>query len=121
MKVLIIEDDTFFQKFYSTKLKEIGYEVIVASDGVEGLQKIQQENPNIILLDVIMPKMNGFDVLKTLSQDQLHNHIPVLIFTTLEDEKDLDEAKKLGAVDYINKSISDFNSSLAKITKYVTK
>lgn len=119
MKILIIEDDIFFQKFYSTKLKEAGYETMTASDGEEGLQKILLENPDLILLDIIMPKMNGFDVLKSLNRDITHNHIPVLMFTTLENQKDIEEAKKLGAVDYINKSISDFNSSLAKIAKYM--
>lgn len=115
MKVLIIEDDTFFQKFYATKLQEKGYEVAVASDGEEGLLKASSDKPNIILLDIIMPKKDGFEVLEALSQDLNLKVIPVLVLSSLGQEQDVEKAKKLGAVDYINKSFYDVETLFSKI------
>jgi len=121
MKILVMEDDTFFQKFYSSKLQEAGYRVDIASNGEEGIAKAKENNPDVILLDLIMPKTDGFDVLKTLAQDASLNHIPVFVFSTLGQEKEIEEATKLGAVGYINKSLSDFDNSLAKIAMFAKK
>ncbi len=118
MKVLIIEDDPFFQKFYSTKLVEKGCEVAVASDGEEGLEKLAAGKPDIVLLDLIMPKKDGFSVLQSLSGKQ---HPPVLVFSTLGSEEDISSAMKTGAVGYINKGVSDFENSFAKISSVVGK
>lgn len=117
MDILIIDDDEFFRKFYSTKLQETGYSVDVAGDGEEGLQKIQNSKPDLILLDIIMPKKNGFEVLQELAKQ--NNNTPVMIFSTLEQQKDIDEAKKLGAVDYINKGTESLDSTLAKISSHM--
>ena len=103
MKILIIEDDKFFQKFYSTKLSEQKVEVEVASDGEEGLMKMKEFNPDLVLLDLIMPKMDGFAVLNQRMQDEILKKIPVIIFSTLGQEKDVKQAQKLGANGYINK------------------
>jgi CheY-like chemotaxis protein len=121
MKILIIEDDAFFRNFYTTKLKEKGYEVVNAADGFEGLQKVKQENPNLILLDIIMPKVDGFQVLEALKQANLINSIPVIVFSTLGQEQDVEKAKKLGAKDYINKSYFDFDNMFQKIVSYLPK
>lgn len=115
-KVLIIEDDLFFQKFYLTKLTEKGYEVIVASNGSEGLEKIDSEKPDLILLDLIMPEKDGFDVMKALNEKKLTKKIPILIFSTLSTQEDINQALALGASGYINKGISDFEKSFAKIS-----
>ncbi len=115
MKILLIEDDKFFHNFYARKLVENGYQVDVASDGVEGLAKIKSFQPNLILLDLIMPKMDGFEVLATRTKDEAMKKIPVLVFSTLGQEKDVTRAKSLGATDYVNKSFFDFNKLLAKI------
>ena len=115
MKILLIEDDVFFSKFYATKLKESNYEVTVAYDGEEGLLRIQEEKPDIILLDLIMPKMDGFAVLEALSKDNQLKKIPVLVFSTLSQDPDVERAKQLGARDYINKSVLDFQILIDKI------
>lgn len=115
MKILVIEDDIFFQKFYATKLQEAGYEVDVATNGEEGLEKARNNKPKLILLDLIMPKKDGFEVLKALAQDEELKTIPILVFSNLGQEKEIEEAKNLGAGGYITKSISDFDGSLAKI------
>ncbi len=115
MKILLIEDDKFFRDFYAFKLKEKGLEVDVASDGVEGLQKIAAFRPDLILLDLIMPQKDGFEVLQSMSEQGLTSVIPVLVFSTLGQDKDVARAKQLGARDYVNKSFFDFDKLLARI------
>ena len=117
MKILLIEDDKFFQKFYSTKLQEQKQEVQVAYDGEEGLMKMRDFKPDLVLLDLIMPKVDGFAVLATRSQDTSLKKIPVIVFSTLGQEKDVANAQKLGANGYINKGFFDFNSMIATINQ----
>lgn len=118
MRILLIEDDKFFVNFYSIKLTEQGFEVFTASDGDEGIVKIEQIKPNVILLDLIMPKKDGFQVLSYLKSNQAVSNIPVIVFSTLGQEEDVKRAKDLGARDYVNKSLFDFDSLMNKITTY---
>lgn len=118
MKVLLIEDDRFFQKFYSSKLGQQNIAVEVASDGEEGLMKMQAVVPNVVLLDLIMPKKDGFSVLEERRMDENLKKIPVIVFSTLGQEKDLEKAKSLGATDYINKSFFNFDEVMVKISQY---
>lgn len=118
-KILIIEDDQFFQKFYATKLAEKGYTTAVASNGQEGLDKIQSERPDLILLDLIMPEKDGFEVMKTIREKKLAVNTPILIFSTLSQQDDINQALQLGAIGYINKGVSDFEKSFAKISSLV--
>jgi len=119
MKIIIIEDDHFFQNFYSLKLKEMGYEVEVASDGREGLEKIKTFLPDLILLDIIMPVMDGFEVLTALKNDSTISRSPVVVFSTLGQESDIKKAIELGAKDYINKSFFDFDVFLKRVVTYL--
>lgn len=121
MRLLLIEDDVFFRRFYVEKLKEKGFEVDEADDGVQGLEKIRTFKPDLIVLDIILPKMDGFEVLKALQDDSILKRIPVLVFSTLGQEADIEKAKKMGAADYVNKSLFDFNELLAKINTLTTK
>src|SRR3990167_3315841 len=121
MRLLLIEDDVFFRKFYVEKLKEKGFEVDEADDGEQGLEKIRTVKPDLVVLDIILPKKDGFEVLKTLQGDTLLKKIPVLVFSTLGQETDIEKAKKLGAADYVNKSLFDFNNLLAKINTLTKK
>ena len=114
-----MKDDVFFQKFYSTRLTEQGFETIVASDGDEGLAMIRAQKPNMILLDIIMPKKNGFEVLEEMKKDPEISSIPVLVFSTLGQEDDVKRALSLGAKDYINKSFFDFSNLISKIKTIV--
>lgn len=120
MRILLVEDDTFFREFYAAKLKEEGMEVEIASDGEEGLEKAEKTKPDVMLLDIIMPKKDGFEVLQALSQNATLKKIPVIVFSTLGQESDVEKAKKLGATDYINKSFFDFDGLKTKI-KAVSK
>ena len=117
MKILLVEDDVFFQKFYSNKLKENKAEVEIASNGEEGLARMKSFIPDLVLLDLIMPKMDGFAVLTARSQDPILSKIPVIVFSTLSQEKDVQTAQKLGANGYINKGFFDFNSMVATINQ----
>ncbi len=115
MRVLLIEDDKFFQEFYALKLKQRNIEVDVASDGEEGLQKLAENKPDLILLDLIMPKKDGYDVLQSMSEQNLISQVPVLVFSTLGQEKDVEKARQLGASGYVNKSFFDFDKLLNRI------
>lgn len=120
MKILIVEDDPFFRNYFTTKLTENGFQVETAADGEEALEKIKAGRPDLILLDIIMPKTDGFDVLNRLTADNLINTLPVIVFSTLGQEADVKKALGLGARDYINKSLFDFNIILAKINQQLT-
>lgn len=121
MKIIIIEDDHFFQNFYSIKLKELGYEVEVANDGQEGIDKIKTFLPDLILLDLIMPVKDGFEVLESLKADSTISEIPVIVFSTLGQQTDIKKALDLGAKLYINKSFFDFDVFLKSVVSYLPK
>ena len=121
MRLLLIEDDVFFRKFYVEKLKEKGFEVDEADDGEQGLENIRTFKPDLVVLDIILPKKDGFEVLKSLQNDTLLKKIPVLVFSTLGQEADIEKAKKLGAADYVNKSLFDFKNVLKKINTLTKK
>lgn len=114
-KILLVEDDSFFEQFYAYKLKELGYEIAVAKNGEDGLQIMQQFLPNIVLLDLIMPIKDGFTVLAEKTTLPSIKNIPVIVFSTLGQEADIDRATKLGAVDFVNKSFFDFDKLVEKI------
>lgn len=117
--IILIEDDVFLRQFYANKLKEKHFVVEVASDGEEGLQKIKAKKPDIVLLDLIMPKKDGFSVLKDISGDASLKNIPIIVFSTLGQESDIEKAKTLGAKDYIDKSFLNFEGLLKKISMYI--
>jgi len=111
MRILIIDEDIFFQKFYITHLQQLGYQVDSASNGEEGFEKIKTFKPDLILLDLIMPEKDGFELLKLLSHDETLKNIPVLVFSTLGQEKEVEEAKSYGVRGYINKGTADFEAA----------
>lgn len=106
-RVLIIEDDQLIQRMYDKIFTFEKYEVITASDGEEGLEKARTTNPTIILLDVMMPKMNGMEVLEKLKLDPATKSIPVIMLSNLAGENDVETALSKGAVKYIIKSEYD--------------
>lgn len=121
MRILLVEDDQFFEKFYAHKLQEQGFEVDMAIDGADGMQKMAQNKPDLVLLDIIMPNKDGFEVLKEKGANPALKDIPVLVFSTLGQEQDVQKAKELGATDYVNKSFFDFEKLLVKIKSLLPK
>ena len=103
-KVLIIEDDPLMSRMYQRIFIFQKYDVEVAGDGEEGLAKVASTNPTIILLDVMMPKMNGLQVLEKLKSDPATKSIPVIMLTNLAGQQDAETALMKGAVKYIVKS-----------------
>ena len=121
MRILLVEDDKFFRDFYAFKLQEKGMQVDVADNGEEGLKKISENPPDLVLLDLIMPKKDGFEVLASMQQQGLSNTVPVLVFSTLGQEKDVEKARQLGARGYINKSFFDFDKLFNRILELSKK
>lgn len=121
LRILLADDDKFFQKLYSSKLTQEGFEVIIASDGEEALVKMREAKPDVLLLDMVMPKKDGFEVLEELAADEILKTIPVLVLSTLGQESDIEKAKSLGARNYINKSDLDFASLCQKIFELTGK
>lgn len=103
-KILMIEDDRTLSRLYQTKLTKTGYEVEIAFDGQEGLDKLANFKPDVILLDVIIPKIDGFAVLEKIKESPTWKKIPVILLTNLGQDEDVAKGKKLGASDYLVKS-----------------
>jgi len=103
-KILIIEDDGFLLQMYSAKLEMEGYEVISAQDGQKGLKIALKERPDLIILDLKLPELDGFQVLQKIKKNKKTSEIPVLILTNLSQKQDIDQCLDLGAVDYLIKA-----------------
>jgi len=116
-KILLIEDDKFLLKLYSDKLNREGFEVSMAITGEEGLGKVAAEKPDLVLLDIILPQKNGFDILSEIKLNPATKNIPVIILTNLGQDSDIKTGFELGAVDYLVKT--DF--SITKLPEIVRK
>lgn len=104
LKILLVEDDEMLHGMYTQKFKNQGYEVISAYNGAEGVELSEKEKPDLILLDVIMPKMDGFVALKKIRKNEVTAGIPVILLTNLGQEEDVKKGKELGANDYFIKA-----------------
>ncbi len=102
--ILIIEDDSFLLQMYATKLTKAGFEVKSAGDGNQGLKKAKELNPSLILLDLVMPAMDGFKVLEELKLDLATQDIPVIVLSNMSEREDVQKCLQLGAVDYLIKA-----------------
>lgn len=103
-RVLLVEDDRFLRKAADARLRQAGYTVLTAVDGEEALRLARAERPDLILLDLIMPKIQGFEVLRELKQDPATAPIPVVVLSNLGQERDMEQALKLGAHAYFVKA-----------------
>lgn len=103
-KILIIEDDKFLRELISQKVGGEGYEVLGAIDGEEGLKMAGEVQPSLILLDLILPTMDGFEVLQKLKEGEITKTIPVIILSNLGQKEDIDKGMQLGATDYMIKA-----------------
>jgi len=102
-KILIVEDDPMISSIYKTKFEADGFAAVVAGNGAEGLDIARKEQPDIIMLDVILPQIDGFSVLEELKKDKLTKDIPVIMLTNLGTDEDKAKGEKMGAVDYFVK------------------
>ncbi len=120
-RIVVADDDRMFRKAAETTLRRQGYDVATASDGEEALQLIRSERPDMIVLDLIMPKLQGFDVLTILKQDTLTSAIPVIVLSSLTQEQDKQEALDLGAVAYFNKTTFSLSELVKQVENTLTK
>lgn len=111
--LLLVEDDSFLIEILVKKFKAADFKVVHAGDGKEAIRKAHDEEPDIIMLDIILPGMNGFEILEKLKSDESVADIPVAFLSNLGQKEDVEKGKKLGAVDFIVKA----NHSLDEIVK----
>ena len=103
-KVLLVEDDKTISLMYKIKIEIGGFEVLTADNGADGLSLAKKQKPDIIMLDVILPQLDGFSVLEELKKDASTKNIPVVMLTNLGTEEDKEKGEKLGATDYLVKA-----------------
>lgn len=118
-KILIAEDDKFISRAYGNGLQQAGFEVLIAADGIKAKEMIKKNKPDLILLDLIMPEKDGFDVLKEIKKDSKLKKIPVLILSNLGQDPDMEKGKELGADDYLVKTDYSMNKVIDKVKSYL--
>lgn len=116
-KILFIEDEHALQQTLGDLLRGEGYEMQSAFDGETGLQMVRSEKPDLILLDLILPKLHGFDVLKQVKEDTETRDIPLIVLTNLEGMGDVEQALELGATTYLVKANYSLDEVLEKVRK----
>lgn len=116
-KVLLIEDEQVLADVLEAKLKKAGYETAVAYDGEDGLAKIRSIQPHLILLDIVLPKVNGYEVLETMRAE--NNTTPVIIISNSGQPVEIDRTKELGAVDFLVKTQFDPDELIGKVNNYL--
>jgi len=117
--ILIIEDDKFLRELIAQKLLREDYGVSEAVDGEEGIRKIKEEKPDLILLDLILPGIDGFEVLTRMRDDPEISSIPVIILSNLGQKEDVERGLKLGAKDYLIKAHFTPGEIIEKIKKFL--
>ncbi|MCK4520784.1 response regulator [Candidatus Parcubacteria bacterium] len=116
-KILIVEDDKFLRELIVKKLIDDGYEAPAAIDGEEGVKKIKEEKPDLVLLDLILPGIDGFEVLSRIKKDSELSQIPVIILSNLGQKEDIEKGLQLGAIDFLIKAHFTPNEIIEKVKK----
>ncbi len=120
-KILLVEDEEIMIDLLQKKLGKEGYTVFVAKEGEEGLKKMREVNPDLVLLDIIMPKKGGFEVMEEMNRDPKLKNIPVIVISNSGQPVELDRAKELGAKDWLIKTEFDPKEVLEKVIKQIGK
>lgn len=119
--VLLVEDDAFLANIYKTKFEMEGFKVSSSEDGESGLKDAKKKKPDIILLDILLPKMDGFAVLQELKKDDSVKKIPVILLTNLGQKDDVEKGLELGAADYLIKAHFKPSETVEKVKKVLEK
>ncbi|MFC1617605.1 response regulator transcription factor [Candidatus Margulisiibacteriota bacterium] len=117
-RILVVEDELQHQEIIKMVLEEANYEIIFASDGQEALEKARQEKPDLMLLDLMIPKIDGYKVCQMLKFDEDYKNIPIIILSAKNEEEDKELAKKTGADGYITKPF-DFSFLVKKVKEFL--
>jgi len=118
-KILIIEDEEIIYNLLQKKLSNEGYDVKIAKDGQEGSEMLKQERPDLILLDIIMPRKSGFEVMEEVQNDETLKDVPIVIISNSGQPVELDKAKELGARDWLIKTEFDPQEVIEKVKKQI--
>lgn len=115
--ILLVDDDPLINRMYQVKLLNDGYNVEVATNGEEAMTAVHRRKPDLMLLDLMMPKMNGIEVLRELKTEEATKNIKVIVLTNLEDKSggNIEKAKEMGALDYLVKSKVDLKTISEKV------
>jgi DNA-binding response OmpR family regulator len=103
-KILLVEDDIFLRQIISKRLLDSGYDVVTVISGKDALGRIVKDKPDLVLLDILLPEMDGFEILKKARENKDISNIPIAVLSNLTQQSDIDKALNLGAVDYFIKS-----------------
>lgn len=120
-KILLIEDEELIVKLLEKKLAGIGYDVMLAANGKEGIEIMKKNIPDLVLLDMVMPKMGGFEVLAVVKKDPVLAKIPVIIISNSGQPLELEKAKKMGAADWLVKTEFDPREVAQKVEKIIKR
>lgn len=120
-RILIVEDEKILRDLLQKKLLKEGYEVLAACDGQEGIEMIRQEKPDLILLDILMPRKDGFGVMEDMQKDPEIKNIPIIIVSNSGQQVELSRAIKLGAKDWLIKTEFDPQEVIDKVIKQIGK
>lgn len=118
-KILIADDNRFYSKLYKSELEKRGHEIKVVEDGSLALKALKEYKPDILLLDIIMPKMDGFDTIAKIRSDKSLSGLKILVFSTLSQEEDIKKTKDLGANAYLPKYGSSMDEILTQIENFL--
>ena len=118
-KILIVEDDEILIGLLQKKLTSLGYEIYLAKDGEVGLVLMREKKPDLVLLDIVMPKMNGLEVLSKVKEDPNFKKIPIIVISNSGQPVELDKIKKLGARDWLIKTDFDLQELVGKVKKQI--
>jgi len=121
VKVLVVEDDNFLRSAYQAKLSKAGFEVQMAMDGEDALTILNNFIPDIILLDLVMPRKDGFATLEEIKKREALQKVPVIVTSNLGQQDSIDKVKAMGATDFITKTDLSINDLVDKINGYVSK
>jgi len=118
-KILIVEDEEIMYNLLKRRLEREGYEVSVAKNGEEGLELMSRETPDLILLDIIMPKLGGLEVMEKMNEDKSLKSIPVIVISNSGQPVEIDRAQRLGAKDWLVKANFDLNEIIDKVRNQI--
>jgi len=102
--ILLVEDDPFLIDIYTTKLKESGFGVEVASDGESALRKVKEKEPDLVILDIVLPQLDGWEILRQIKSDPKLKNIKIIILSNLGQKEEVEKGVELGAVKYLIKA-----------------
>jgi len=120
-KILIIEDDHFLSSLMKARLEKEGFTTLQAFDGEEAFNLLKQNRPDLIVMDLIMPKVSGFELLENISADPQISRVPVMVLSNLGQDSDIDKVKRLGATQYFVKVQTSIDDLVVKVKELLKK